>query len=221
MFKKRVIPTLIAIAILATFVISTAVATGSSKIHELGSFAKNLYKEKEVKLAIIDGENITEQELKAKKMFTQAQGKKINNQEAFDMVIKDKILIIEAKKHGLFPNDMETKAYIKDIRSTYEDAKAKGLIDKESEKQHKDFLAGLGMTEEEYWQHQATVESYRYGLAIAKLRSELANEWGFTIEKFNSPEGIAEFEDRLDNMVKSFKGKKKVEILKEISSIVG
>lgn len=219
MNKKRIFYLSIAIVALGVLIFSSIAAIGGSVWSELGNNAKEIYKENGTTIATVNGEAVTEQELKTAKAFTQAQGKSLGNQELFDKVIDDKLLISEAKKRGLYPDDKETQEYITDIRSTIDDARSKGLLDKESEEQHKSFLSGLGMTEEEYWNNETTIKGYQYSLAIAKLRGQLAQEWGFTDKKLLTTEVGNEFEKRIKEMVKASRNNAKIEILKDISSI--
>lgn len=66
-------------------------------------------------------------------------------------MVKEKVLKAEAKRRGLYPTVSETQKYIESIRSEFEDARARGLLDKESEDQRKELLSVLDLTEEQYW----------------------------------------------------------------------
>ena len=133
-----------------------------------------------------------------------------------EKVIDDKVLLIEAKKNNLYPDRTETLEYMAQIRSVKEKAKNEDIkIDEESEKNWQEILKGQGLTEEEYWKSEDTIRGYQAALAIARVRSRLAQEWGFSAEKMLTPEDTAKFEEKLNSMLNEQKNKLKLEYLEQ------
>jgi len=92
--------------------------------------------------------------------------------------------------------------------------KTEGIeIDEESEKDWRETLKGQGITEDEYWKSEDTIKGYEVALAIARVRSKLAQEWGLSEEKMATPEGVAKFEENLTSMISERNNELKLEYL--------
>lgn len=203
--------------LLVTILMTIAVAaSGTSKWENLGFSFKDIYNDdnKNKVIAKLDGEAISKQDFDGKKIFlTYSYDREPSSQEVMEKVVYDKVLLIEAKKLNLYPTRDETLAYMQQIKSVKETAENEGIeIDEESEKIWNETLNGLEMTEEEYWKSEDTIRGYQAALAIAKLRNKLAQDWGLS-EKMFTPEGIAQFEENLNNMVNERKKELKLEYL--------
>jgi len=168
-------------------------------------------------VAKIGSEEITHGEVETTKAWLSAQGKAVNRKAILDHLIPHKILVSEAKERGLFPSKEEVLTYIDQMRRMPQIAKEKGIeIAPEGKALYEDFLAGLqkgGMSEEEYWRNKAVIKGYREGMAVGKLRAELAKEWGFTREEMVTPQGIADFERKLREFISARRNVTNVEIL--------
>lgn len=208
-----------AILLALIFIISVYAAGSTTKWENLGFSFKKAYNDvnKDNVIAKVDGEQITKQEFDGEKAFLSVMlGKEPSSQEVMDKIINDKVLLIEAKKLNLYPDRDETLVYMKELQSIKEKAKSEGAeIDKESENNWKETLKGLGMTEDEYWKSESTIKGYQASLAIAKLRSKLEQDWGFTPEIMATPKGIEEYEKRLNNMVQEREKDIKIETLEK------
>lgn len=177
-----------------------------------GSYKKNYSdKEKNKIVAKVGDEIVTKQEVEGVKTFASIQGKRLSSEEISNEVFQNKIMVIEAKKLGLFPSKAETTAYMKELKNAIEqNSKA---INKESEDSWKKVLTGLGMTNEQFWQSEETFKGYQQELAIAKLRAKLAQDWGFSEEQFKTLQGVSDFEKKIGDMVQTNKNNVKFEIL--------
>lgn len=174
-------------------------------------------------IAKIGPEEVTQGEVELTKVWLSAQGKAVNRRAVLDDLISHKILVSEAKKRGLFPSKEEVLTYMDQLTDQMRQmqmpkiAKEKGIeIDAESMARVKDFFAGLekgGIPEEQYWRNKAVIRRYREGMAIGKLRAELAKEWGFTREEMVTPQGMVDFEKKLREFVSARRKVTKVEIL--------
>ncbi|HHW43975.1 MAG TPA: hypothetical protein GXX25_09255 [Desulfotomaculum sp.] len=192
-------------------------ASGSGKWENFGTLFKNIYgdKEKNKTIAMLDGEPISKQEYDAKKVFLTYLYEKVpSSQDIMEKIVYDKILLIEAKKLNLYPTKEETLAYMQKIRDIKENVKSDGVnIDDSSERSWQEILKGQGMTEEEYWNSENTIKGYQTALAIAKVRSKLAQDWGFSGKKMATPEGMADYEKKLNDMINERKSVLKLEYL--------
>lgn len=85
---------------------------------------------------------------------------------------------------------------MEDIKNVKAEAKENGIkIDVESEKSWHETLKGLKMAEDEYWKSEDTINGYQEALAIARLRSKLAEDWGISRNQMVIPDGIDKFEN--------------------------
>lgn len=168
-------------------------------------------------VAKIGPEEVTKGEVESTKVWLSTQGKVVNRKAVLDNLLSHKILVSEAKKRGLFPSKEEVLTYIDQMKQIPKNAKEKGIeITPESYALYKDFFAGLeksGISEDQYWRNEAVIRKYQEGIAIGKLRAELAKEWGFTPEKMVTPQGVADFEKKVAEFISARREAINVEIL--------
>jgi len=212
--NKSLVISILLIAIIMTIVV---VANAASKWEMFGSSYWNINNDadKNKVIAKLNGEEITKKEFEGKKVFLSTlNSKEPSPREIMEEIVSQKILIIEAKKLNLYPSRNETLAYMENIKSVKAEAKKEGIkIDEESEKSWQEALKGQRMTEDEYWKSEDTINGYQEALAIAKVRSKLAKDWGFSEDEMVTPDGIDKFEKELDNMVNERKNNLKLEYL--------
>jgi len=151
----------------------------------------------------------------SKKAFLTLQGEKPSANEILDAIAYDKIVVQESKKRDLYPSRKETIDYMEKLRDIQEEAIKNGAETDETYEEWKDYLAGRGMTEDEFWESDEAIAGYQNSLAIAKLRSVLQEEWGFTPEKFMEPQKTNEFEEKFQNSITKNVKQVKKEIIDE------
>jgi len=163
----------------------------------------------------ITKKEITKKDVESKKAFLTLQGEKPSANEILDAIAYDKIVVQESKKRNLYPSRKETIDYMEKLRNIQEEAIKNGAETDETYEEWKDYLAGRGMTEDEFWESDEAIAGYQNSLAIAKLRSVLQEEWGFTPEKFMEPQKTNEFEEKFQNSITKNVKQVKKEIIDE------
>jgi len=135
-------------------------------------------------VAQVNGEDVLASDLVRQKAFLEKQGSNkilpfdVTEDSVIKDVIKEKTIIAEAKKRGLFPTPLEIDEYIKWQRNMLKEA----LSDTENPAQqtmNKDvwdsYLSGLGVIEQEFWTNIAP-EEYAKGLTTVKLRNSIIKD---------------------------------------------
>ncbi|MDI6916073.1 MAG: hypothetical protein QMC95_17980, partial [Desulfitobacteriaceae bacterium] len=108
----------------------------------------------------------------------------------------------------------ETLEQMKTYRETIRKAEVQGYeVDQRSKAEWEAYLAGLGMTDDEYWRNKEVIKAYQAGIAISKLRFALAEEWGYTRKDLSDPDTLTEFESRFVDFIRSLAKQAEVEII--------
>ncbi len=150
-------------------------------------FAEQLsiaYSMPEEVVAEVNGENVLASDLIRQRAFLEKQESNklipftITEESVVKAVIKEKAIIAEAGKRGLLPMPQEIDDYVQ----WQKDMLAEALSNTENsalQTMNKDvwnsYLAGLGVTEQEFWSNIAP-EEYAKGLTTVKLRDSVMNE---------------------------------------------
>lgn len=133
-------------------------------------------KEADETVARINGEVVTKGEL----MFWQRMvefGNRVSGADEptdaktvfYKHLLPSKVVASAAKSQNLWPTERETKDYITEVRQAFES------LD-EAREELKNYLAGLGLSEDEYFEEYA-FENYRQGLAYGNYRQKIAQQF--------------------------------------------
>lgn len=114
---------------------------------------------------------ITEKEFNSKKLFLEEQSKsKIPNQIVLREIAKQKLLVKTAKDEGLTVTTEELERFIESQKQMSLQA------EQDSKSDFNDFLAGQGLTAEQYWADPLIRKGYENGMYIGKLRQKIKTE---------------------------------------------
>lgn len=151
-------------------------------------------------VALINNEGITKGRVEFEKIVLALQGKEPSDSNILNAICYENILIQESKQRNLYPSRDDTLVYMKSLKEI-QDEGLKVDPDNESYKEWMDFLEGKGLAESDYWESEETIASYQSGLAIARLRSAMAEELGYTHENLETPQQINEFEKVFEDKI--------------------
>lgn len=172
--------------------------SGSNEF-KLGEKVKNLNKSNKV-IWKIDQEPITEKEFNSKKLFLEElKGTSPSTQEVLDAITEQKVLVKEAKKVGIKVTKEELDNYIETQKKAHQQ-----LSDEERSK-FNDFLAGQGITEEQYWEDANTRKAYEIGIYIGKMQNKLANELPLSDDEKYSEKGDKLIKEKINKLVEGAK----------------
>lgn len=132
--------------------------------------------EKDVIIAYVNGEEVKKDELAFWQQMVEF-GNRVSGIEEptdaktvfYEHIVPSKAVIAMAKKEDLWPTDQETREHIAEVRQAFE------LLD-EAKEQLQSYLAGLGISEKEYFEEYA-FENYRQALAMGKYREKIAEQF--------------------------------------------
>ncbi len=216
MINRKKYMILIMVLIIITVSSLAAYAAKDSVWEKAGQDIKNIHENPDNSkvVALIDDEEVTQINVEIKKAFLTLQGKKPSKNEILNAIAYDKILIKKSKQRELYPSQGETLDYMNQLRDMQDEAIKNGDTN-ETYDEWIDYLAGRGMSEDEYWESEEAITGYQYSLAIARLRSALAEEWGYTPEKLETPQQINEFEETFNKKINERVQQAKKEIIEE------
>lgn len=217
MKSKNRYSVLVIVLIITTLITITAYAAKDDFWLKTGQEIQKIHEdpENDKVVAFVDDKEVTKNTVQIKKAFLALQGKKPTKNELLDLITYDMILTEESKKRGLYPSREETLEYMKSLRNMQEEAIKNGATVDKTYEQWKEYLAGRGMTENEFWESEETISGYQSGLAIGKLRSSMAEELGYTPDKLLTPEQLNEFEEVFNNKINERVKQTKKEIIDE------
>lgn len=139
--KKTILIVIIVIAV--TTLLALSVNAISSVVSDESLFTKlgNALRSKDDSvIATIDNEKITKREFEIKKsMLELEEAKTYSDSEILDIIIKEKVMVIEAKKHDLYPSNKE----IDEIREREQNSFENKLEENEA------FIKEIGVTRNE------------------------------------------------------------------------
>ena len=119
-------------------------------------------------VAVINGENITKKGFETYKLFVNNGESKLTDRQTLDSILEQKVLFDEATQKGLSATDEEVA---KLIESTQD-------IMRENEERFsafKDYLNGLNMSEDQYW--DSVKPAYNKFITCGKLKSALKEKF--------------------------------------------
>lgn len=119
-------------------------------------------------VAKIDGKEISKQYFdNIKTSFENNRpGEKITDDQVLNEIATKEALLAEANKLGLTVSREETIKNMADIRKQFEDSP-------DARQQLENYIDGTGMTEDQYWASEDTINTYQKAFTIAKLKNEI------------------------------------------------
>lgn len=209
-YKKWLLPLIIVllISVLATSVYASNNMDWKGSGKKINNELKS--PEKAQVIAKIDGSPVTLGDLKTRKvMLSFLRNEEISNREAMEQIKKDIILAEEAKKRNISVSREDTLKFMRYLQNQMEESLKNNPS---SVSTILDYMNGLGMTKEEFWNDENVIENYQNGLVVGKLRNKLTEEWGYSNMELSKPEKMKEFENKLNNMISERKSELNVEI---------
>lgn len=151
--------------------VTSAFASKVTSKHEVaGEISKQVLEKKCKTVMTVDNENITDKELDAVKTMHP----EFSNEQAKDEVVCDKLVYKEALKQGIVVTSQEIDDYVKQAREMIkQDPASKQMVD--------DYIKGLGLTEEEYW--EKAKDEYKVQLTISKYKTSVEDEFSKSVKK--------------------------------------
>jgi|GEM_PF-6694529 len=154
-------------------------------------------------VANIDGEGITKKGFDTYKLFLNSNGEsKLSDKQILDKIIDRQVVYNQAVKEGMTASESEVDSAVK---------AAQEAIKSESKQYEafKDYISGLNLTEEAYW--ESVRPAYKKALTCGKYKNSLKAKFkednkGKAISDLN-----AEFSKYYDGKVKALVEKAKVE----------
>lgn len=119
-------------------------------------------------IATVDNQPITENDLKIKEIFND---NNLSSDKLLDNLIRDKVLLSDAKNQNLVPSDTEVQNRVNDARKQIQQNDTDAL------KKIKEYQNGLGISEDEYW-NKIVFNKYKESITINNLirkENELQN----------------------------------------------
>lgn len=179
MQNKRLVIVALSVLLVAMCGMGFAIAQGDDPWNWLGGERAQIdaLDEKDEIVAYVNGEAVTKGELvfwqRKVEYGNQVSGGSEEPTDAktvfYEHVVPAKVAVIMAKKEGLWPSDAETQAHITEVRQAFDEHT-------ETKKQFRGYLAGLGLSEKEYFEEYA-FENYRRALAMGKYHEKLAQQF--------------------------------------------
>ena len=180
------------------------VATAPENIsdYELGSAIRLMGEEPDQEriVAIIGEQEINQRLVEFQKFSLALQNKSNDENEIIKAIAFRTVAVQEAKERKLYPSREEALVYVDMIRGMF-DAHRDTDLSAELPEEMSDYIDGLGLSEDAYWEDEATIDAYRNGLAIAKLREALGAEWATTNSGLIEPQASFEFEEKYNNYI--------------------
>lgn len=167
---RYIIVIIICLAIASVSYLYIPKSIGSSSDYQWGQKFKELFSNNNAEtVMLINGEPVTQKQLKSKMCFLEAQQLDASEEAARQILIKQIVLWQEAERRGLTVSLKEAESFAETMK--------KDLLDNPEipgAKETLDFIASTGQTLDEYFQE--AIPDYQKALMIAKLRSEIARE---------------------------------------------
>jgi hypothetical protein len=203
--RKRLIIYLVAMLILACGVTYAALKPDSvSKLFGKQQ-SESLKNTGDSIVATIDGEKITKKGFDTYKLFLNGGDQsQLSDKQVLDKILDRQVIYNQAIKEGISVSDDEISSSIK---SAQESIKA---VSSQYES-FKEYLSGLNMTENQYW--ESVKPTYKKALICGKYKNALKEKYiqANNIKNKNSTEIDSEFRDFYAQKVKDLKAKTKVE----------
>jgi hypothetical protein len=153
-------------------------------------------------IATLDGEKITKKGFDTYKFFVNSDNKKLSDKEILDKIIDRQVIYNQALKEGISVTNEELENAIKSAQD----------LMKSNDQQYtafKEYVSGLNMTEEQYW--ESVIPTYQKAITCGKLKNELKEKFAKENKIEDKSELEAKFRDYYDQYVKDKKSKAKVE----------
>lgn len=200
---------LISVLVLAVGTYSFANAsTVTDKGKEIGQQQANIYKSyndsKEIAVSI-NGYNVNKEDFEEYK-FIMNQNENYSDKELLDKIIREKAVYIEAMNQGFEVSDSEISTAIEEVK--------KLLRENENKDQYnylKNYIDGLGITEDQYWSEKVT-PIYRETFTANKLIDNLRLKYSKVNQITDSAGSDSKFNDYLENYRNDLVSKANIEI---------
>ncbi|WP_165755790.1 SurA N-terminal domain-containing protein [Ruminiclostridium hungatei] len=206
--KKRII--ILGAAAIAALVIIAAgrgglKANSAAKLFGIGQTTMLPAGDGKEIVAIIDGENITQKGFDTYKLFLNSNGEnKLSDKQVLDKIIERQVICNQAVEEGMTASESEIDSAVRSARETMKS-------DSKTYAAFKEYVAGLNLTEDSYWESVRPV--YKKALTCGKYKNSLKAKFrednkGKAISDLN-----AEFSKYYDGKVKALVKNAKVESL--------
>lgn len=201
MMKRLFIILVILVAVASCIVLY---ANQYNPMFNFGQKLKSIYdKNDETIVAIIDDTKITMKQFEAYKYtLNDSKQKMFSDREILDMLIDKELFYKEALNNGVSVSDSVVDETIKS---------QKELITKNEHEynQIKDYIAGLGITEEQYWENSKT--GYKRALICGQYKKILKKAYAEKNNIKDQNELNKQFEEYYKSYIKELKSRSKVE----------
>lgn len=169
--NKRTITILISAICVILLIGSTAFAIQQkSKMKSVGQQQKDIYAAANANdsVATVDGIPITKKAFDTFKVMYSNSDQKPTDKEVLDMIVERQLLHKQAEKEGITISDEQLNNAIEKMKQDLHN-------DTQSYSDFKDYIAGLNITEEQYWEQSKPV--YKKALAVGQLKSRLKQQY--------------------------------------------
>jgi hypothetical protein len=156
-------------------------------------------------VATIDGEKITKKGFETYKFLVNSGEQKLSDSEMLNKIIDRQVIYKSAQRDGITVTDEE-------VLNAIHNAKDIITSDAERYKSFQDYIEGLNMTEEQYWESVKPV--YKKALICGKYKNELKQKYKEENNITDKAELDSKFKPFFDDKVKELKSKMKIEVNK-------
>ena len=191
---KKIIIVSISLCIIVTVISAITYSKNIKTPYEFGQLQRNVNENtKDNKILVsVNKEGISDRQIETY-MALSADG--LTKEEAKQKLINDRLLIQNAKKKGIVVSDEEVKQYIDESKQYQND-------NPELAQPIYDYIAGLGITEDEYWNMMEP--SIKERMYIGKLKKQLRTDFEQQYTYKNSKNAV-QFEEYVMKYVNQLK----------------
>ncbi len=152
-------------------------------------------------VATIDGEKISKKGFETYKLFINNGDNKLSDKQILEKIIERKAINDEAIKEGLSATDEEVASLVNSAQNM-----------KENDERYlafKEYLGGLSMTEDQYW--ESVKPAYKKFITCGKFKNSLKEKYAKENDIKDKTELDNNFRDYYNQYVQELKGEVKVE----------
>ena len=153
-------------------------------------------------VATIDGEKITKKGFDSYKLFVNSGETKLSDSQILDKILERKVIYDEAVKDGIVATDEEIANAIKTAQSVISESNDQYIS-------FKDYISGLNMTEDQYW--ESVKPAYKKFVTCGKFKNALKVKYSNDNKIADKTELNNKFRDFYYQYVGDLKSKAKVE----------
>jgi parvulin-like peptidyl-prolyl isomerase len=208
--KKGIARTTLIIGLIALIGIATVFAANLDDVmFQLGERTRELDEDKGYVIAVVDGTEILSKDLEILKISSDLAEKEVDEAEALDKLIEKQLVYNAAIESGIDVSDSEVDRIIEQTKQALEQ-------DDDANAQQAEYIAGLGISEEEYWEMVKPI--YKKMLIMGKYKNSFIKEQFIKENNITDAKAIEqEYAEYFKEHVESLKSKANIEYKTEKS----